>query len=206
MSRQDFFDNFKVARGLFAHPRVPTDSPATDPKQAEEMIARSAIWLTPKSVQGFDANDFSALGPERQRELQAAVEDFLAIANQVPPTKPPTPQQLDAARIAFGKIRSILNVYIGTPEEGDQIDAMLQNMVYPPWVANWDYKLDNDYYDNPAVRINFYVDETSAPRKELGRFALQMNRKILDALLDAGSKRWPYVRVGTALDHKTLKS
>ncbi len=206
MSRQEFLDNYKVARRLFAHPRVQTDSAVTDPKQVEEMIARSAIWLTPKSVQDFDVNDFAALGPERQRELQAAVEDFLAIANQVPPTKPPTQEQLDAARIAFSKIQSILNVYIGTPEEGAQIDAMLQNMVYPPWVANWDYELDNDTYDFPAVRINFFVDETSAPRKELGRFASQMTQKMLDALFAAGNKRWPYVSVGTVLDHKTVRS
>ena len=168
MSRQEFLDNYKVARRLFAHPRVQTDSAVTDPKQVEEMIARSAIWLTPKSVQDFDVNDFAALGPERQRELQAAVEDFLAIANQVPPTKPPTQEQLDAARIAFSKIQSILNVYIGTPEEGAQIDAMLQNMVYPPWVANWDYELDNDTYDFPAVRINFFVDETARREKNWG--------------------------------------
>ena len=83
---------------------------------------------------------------------------------------------------------------------------MLQSMVYPPWVANWDCKLDIDYYDTPAVRVMFYVDETSAPRKELVRFASQMNRKLLDALFTAGNKRWPYVSVQTALDHKTVRS
>ena len=33
-----------------------------------------------------------------------------------------------------------------------------------------------------------------------------MTQKMLDALFAAGNKRWPYVSVGTVLDHKTVRS
>src|SRR4051812_28139365 len=100
MAKQEFLDNFRVARNLFVHPRVETDSPNLDREALERRIARAAIWLTPKSVKGFNADDFAELGPDRQRELQAAVGEFLEVASQVPSKDPATSEQLGKATTA----------------------------------------------------------------------------------------------------------
>jgi hypothetical protein len=204
MSKQEFLQNLRIARNLFAHPRVQSDSPALDPQELEKAIARAAIWLTPKSVEGFNLDDFSELDPQRQQELQAAIDDFLRVARQVPPTQPASQQQLHAAQASFAKILVILEPFLPTPDEGKQVDEALKSAEFPPWVANWDYELGSDQDEVPSVWINLYVDETIAPRKELGRFASQMTAKFREALSAADNHRWPYVRVRTAVEHKTV--
>ena len=88
-SKRDFLLNLRVARNLFAHPpRVEADATATETETIAAALARAAIWLTPKSVAGFDPGDFSELGLERQGELLAAVRDFKAVAERVPSAKP----------------------------------------------------------------------------------------------------------------------
>jgi hypothetical protein len=204
MAKQEFLDNFRVARNLFHHPRVTTDNPQVDPRALEQMIARAAIWLTPRSVDGFDADDFPELGLDRQAELRAAVSEFLAVANQVPPTEPAKPDQLAKATAAFAKMLSILGPYVPAPAEGENIEEALQSVEFPSWIANWDYELGSDQDGLPAVWINLFADETSAPRKEFGRVASQLTRKIREALAAVGSDRWPYVRMQTAVEHKVL--
>src|SRR5215831_14700493 len=117
MSKQDFLNNFRIARNLFMHPRVETDSPHLDPQAIEQKLARAAIWLTPRSVKGFNASDFPELGRDRQRELQTAVRDFLEIANRVPANKPATTEQYNNAAAMFVKILEILAPYLAEPDE-----------------------------------------------------------------------------------------
>jgi hypothetical protein len=202
MAKQDFLENFRIARNLFFHPRVETDSPTLDPVALERTIARAAIWLTPRSVRGFNADDFAELGPDRQRELQATVQRFLAVANQVPPNQPATPEQLAYAQATFTRLVEILQPYLPSPQEGAQIEAVLKSVAFPHAVVNWDYELGSDQDDSPAVWVNLYVDEDSVPPRELGRLATGMTKKILDALAAAGSPRWPYIRVRSAVQHK----
>jgi len=205
MAKQEFLDSFRIARNLFFHPRVETDSSQLDPQALELMIARAAIWLTPKSVSGFNPADFAELGSERQRALQTAVQEFVAVASQVPPNEPATPEQLKSARAAFVKMLGILNPYIPSLRDGENVEEVLERVQsqLPPWVVNWDYELGSDADDAPAVWINLFVDESTAPRKEFGRLASRMSADILQALSAAGSSRWPYVRIRTAMEHKT---
>ncbi|MCI0461698.1 MAG: hypothetical protein L0Z62_32505 [Gemmataceae bacterium] len=204
MAKQDFLDNLRVARNLLFHARAETGSPHLDPQALERTSAQAAIWLTPKSVQGFNAEDFPELGPDRQRELQAAVREFLEVANQVPPKAPATPEQLRIATAAFATILKILQPYLPTPQEGEKVEEALKSIEFPPWVVNWDYELDTDQYDEPAVWVNLFIEEGSAPRAEFVRLAPEMTRKLLQALTAAGSDRWPYIRVRTAVEHKTV--
>ena len=105
MAKQDFLPNFRIARNLFAHQRVETDGSNPDQAALERRLGRAAVWLTPKSVKGFNADDFPELGVDRQRELQAAVQDFLEVAKVVPPKEPATPEQLSKGKAAFAKWR-----------------------------------------------------------------------------------------------------
>ncbi len=202
MSKQGFLDNCRIARSLFVHPGVRTDGPTVDSQELESMVARAAIWLTPKSVKGFNADDFPELGSDQREELRSAINEFLRVAREVPPTEPASQQQLNTARAAFTKVLRILEPYL--PEEGTKVEKALENVAFPPAVANWDYELGSDEDGLPAVWVNLYVDETSGPRRELGRLASQMTTKIHQALSTAGSNRWPYVRVRTAVEHKTV--
>ncbi|MGH3626416.1 MAG: hypothetical protein ACRDRL_03095, partial [Sciscionella sp.] len=89
-SKRVFLANFRIARNLFVHGRVAADSPTIDAAAIERTLARAAIWLTPKSVSGFNAADFPELGTTRQQELLSAVQSFLAVAREVPSEGPAT--------------------------------------------------------------------------------------------------------------------
>jgi hypothetical protein len=204
VAKQDFLDNVRVARNLFAHPRVQVNGPQVAPESMERQMARAAIWLTPKSVAGFSVDDFSELGPNRKRELADAVQEFLAVAKQVPPAVPATRHQREKASLAFVKLLEILAPYLPTHEEAVKVQDALQTVEFPEWVANWNYELGSDADDLPAVWVTLFVDEQSAPMKQLGRLALGLTALIQRALAAAGITRWPYLRVRTAVEHKSM--
>lgn len=204
MAKQEFLGNFRIARNLFVHSPLQRDGAPPDSDARARNLARAAIWLTPNSVKGFNADDFAELGLDLQRPLQSAVQDFLTVANQVPPNKPATPEQLTRAQSAFAKILEILKPYLPTPQEAEQVEEALKHVDFPPWIVNWDYELGSDEDGAPVVWVNLFADQDSAPRKEFGRFASQLNTKIRQGLAEAGNNRWPYVRLRTAIEHKQV--
>jgi len=202
MAKQDFLDNFRIARNLFFHPHVETDSPSLDQETMQRIIGRAAIWLTPRSVKGFNAADFPELGLDRQRELQDSVQAFLAIATKVPPKEAATKEQLGNAQVAFQKILEILQPYLPTPQEGGKVEDALKAIAFPSWVVNWDYELGSDSDGIPSVWVNIFADENRVPLNQLGRFASELTTKVRQALTASGISRWPYVRLRTAAEHK----
>ncbi len=80
----------------------------------------------------------------------------------------------------------------------------LRSIEFPPWVVNWDYELDTDEEGSPVVWVNIFADESAASPKEYGRLASQMTQQIRQALSTTDVKRWPYIRVRTAVEHKSM--
>lgn len=202
-SKRDFLLNFRIARNLFGHPqKVAADSPTIDTKAISSTLTRAAIWLTPKSVAGFNVDDFLELGPDRQAELRAAVQSFKAVADQVPPDKPATDEQYGNASVAFARILAILAPYLPVPDEAKQVEAALREVEFPPWVVNWDYELDSDSDGVAAVWVNVFADEKAVPQRQLGREAYELTSKVRQAFDAKQVRRWPYIRMRTALEHK----
>jgi hypothetical protein len=205
MAKHEFLKNLRVARNLFTSPRLMVDDPSLDPQAWERLLFRRAIWLTPRSVAGFDVDDFKELGPDRQRELADAVREFLDVARQVPPTASPTNEQYTRGAAAMRKLLEFLSLYVGMSEEEERFRQAVRNLELPDWVVNWSYQFDTDYYDEPVIRVTLFIDERTAPRIEVVRFTNELVSTLLDALSKAGINRWPYPRVHGALEHKTMK-
>jgi hypothetical protein len=201
-TKRDFLANFRIARNLFAHPRVIADSPAIDTAAVEQMLARAAIWLTPKSVAGFNAADFPELGVARQQELLSAVLSFRALASEVPADMPATREQYGNATVAFRKMLGILEPYLALPDEARKVETALRTVQFPSWVVNWDYELGSDADGFAAVWVNVFADELAAPKAQLGRAASELTTKIRQAFEATKVERWPYVRLKTAMEHK----
>jgi hypothetical protein len=202
MGKRDFLDNVQVARNLFVHSRVYTDSRHLDPAALTQTLVRAAIWLTPSSVKGFRADDFPEIGPARQRELADAVREFEQVARQVPPDEPADGQQFNEGKAAFEKVLTILEPYLPSHEEATQVRAALATIDLPPWVVNWDYELGSDEDGGPAVWVTIYADEKILRSDQFGRRASEMIPKLRSALSAAGVRRWPFIRMRTAAEHK----
>jgi hypothetical protein len=202
-SKREFLLNFRVARNLFVHPqRLEADSPAVDPGAVAALLTRAAIWLTPKSVAGFNAADFPELGVSRQAELLAAVQSFKAVADQVPPNKPATNEQVGNASVAFAKILEILDPYMPVPDEAKQVETALRDVEFPTWVVNWDYELASDSDGVAAVWVNVFADEQAVPKGRLGPAASELTSRVREAFDQKLIDRWPYIRMRTAQEHK----
>jgi hypothetical protein len=201
-SKESFLANFRVARNLFVHSRAETESPTFDTDSISDASTRGALWLTPKSVEGFNAADFPELKADRHAELLNAVQTFKAVASQVPADKPPTKEQYGNAVTAFIAILNILSLYLPTPEESKKVEKALRKVPFPPWVVNWDYELGSSEEGDAAVWVNVFA-EGNVARSDYGRFGSQIIPIIRQALDAEGVRRWPYVRLRTATEYKT---
>jgi hypothetical protein len=201
-TKREFLDNFRIARTLFAHPRVEADTSAIDTSTMTEALVRAAIWLTPKSVAGFDASDFSELGVDRQAQLLSSVQSFRAIAEKVPADQPASRDQIGNASVAFAKILQILSPYLPLPWEAKAVEQALRKVAFPEWVVNWDYELGSDAEGDEVVWVNVFADEKAIPGSRLAREASELTSKARQAFNAAGVQRWPYIRMRTAYEHK----
>ncbi len=192
MAKQEFLDNFRVARNFFVHD-----------EEGAATAGRAALWLTPKSIKGFDAADFAELGLARQSELQTAAHAFADIADHVPPAEAATEEQLKLAKASFARMLSILDRYVPAPPEGKKIEEALKTIAFPSWVVDWSYELDNDWVDEPGVWVTLFIDQRKAPRAELGQLVGKFTGPIRHALLKLGVQRWPYIRVRLPIEHKS---
>jgi hypothetical protein len=103
MAKTDFFLSVRTAVA-FLTPRVEVDNPYTDVRKMEQALGRAAIWLTPKSVEGFDPHDFADLPEQERQSLVENVQQFMHVAETVPSNQPATPQQIQAALLPFMNI------------------------------------------------------------------------------------------------------
>jgi hypothetical protein len=69
-------------------PRVSHDEGPRADSVYTSTIHSANLWLTKKSVEGFDPADFANWPKQEREELAKEVEAFLAIAGQVPANKP----------------------------------------------------------------------------------------------------------------------
>ncbi len=100
MAKEVFFDSVRTA-ARFLLPVVAADNHYLNPDDLAKQLDRAAIWVTPKSVEGYDPCDFVDLPPLQQQELREAVEGFREIARKVPKDGPPTAAQLQEAKPLF---------------------------------------------------------------------------------------------------------
>ena len=127
------------------------------------------------------------------------------MARQIPLTATATADQLAKARAAFDKLAAILAPYLATHPDVIRTEEAVRTVEIPDWVANWEFELDSDWEGLPSVLFTFYVDEQTAPRKQLARLSSDLTTQIHDALSAAGIDRWPYPRVRSVHEYKSMK-
>lgn len=195
MAKADFIKNFRTARNLFIHGPARAVSAGGQAVVNDQAYARTAIWCTPKSVAGFDPNDFKELSDQKRAELADAVDDFLQAVQNIAPGSFPTAAELSDAMPPFEQLMRLLEPYMFYPNEVAAVEKSLGSLLpLPDWIVNWDFEVKEDFNDQPAVYLAFYVDESSYPRKKLGETATHLFSRISALLRSSGLQYWPYVR------------
>jgi hypothetical protein len=93
-------------------PTVITSSGLANPEIVSKILHRSALWLTPKVVESYDAADFHTWPAELQESLTRSVENFRSITETIPPDKAANAEQFargeEAFRTLVGSVRAVV--------------------------------------------------------------------------------------------------
>lgn len=122
MAREQFIDNLRFASRMLPPPQVRSDLGHSADEYLSSTLRTADLWLTPKSLEGFDRADFADLPKKALDELADSVKAFLEIAQQVPANKPATKTQSKQARKHLERVISIvgphlLREWIGAQQE-----------------------------------------------------------------------------------------
>jgi hypothetical protein len=108
--REEFILDVRRSARTLQKPSVEADSDAVDTDEIAKILHRAALWLSPKVVEHYHAEDFTDWPKEQQDRLGQAVEEFREIASQVPPDNPVTFDQFTEGSQRF---RHMINVLGG---------------------------------------------------------------------------------------------
>lgn len=196
MRADDFWINLRTAAS-FLVPSASTDSPDQDAAHFERVLRSAAIWLTTRSVDDFDPQDFAFLEPDDLRRLTRSVEAFRRVASQVPGNQPASPQQLQDAGAAFRKIIQLLR-----PHEFRNFDAFKSQYhlerelkgKLPSWIERFLCETGTDVADDPALWIWLYVSQEAVDNNLVVKEGQQVRDEVEAAVRRLRLGRWPYVR------------
>jgi len=200
MALREFWTSVRTAAGLLL-PTAAADSTGVDPIQIEVQLQNAAVWLTPESVEGYAPEDFGFLSEEERARLAECVDDFLAVAGQVPADQPATQNQVDAAQ---RPLREILNIF--RPEKYADLDALVLGKQIehdlagrlPDWVLNLQFETGEDASGDPAIWIWVEMKDSAAEKDVFSSHIREVRRIITESVRHLGIEHWPYVRFRTA--------
>src|SRR5688500_9071092 len=98
MAIDKFIDSLRLASRSLLPPRVVSGQGAKVDDYFARSLHQTDLWLTKKSVDGFDPADFNGWPSKDQRELAREVEAFLRIAEGVTADQPAKKSQSVEAR------------------------------------------------------------------------------------------------------------
>lgn len=108
MAFEQFIDSLRIASRELSPPNVSSGRGAQTDAYLTSMLHSADLWLTPKSVEGFDPADFAGW-PEKERdELAQEIAAFSNVAEKVPPNKPATKAQSKQGRRHLERIIEIV--------------------------------------------------------------------------------------------------
>jgi hypothetical protein len=175
----EFVDNLRVADQLLVRPRAHSGLGPRADTDLSLALDRADLWLTPKSVAGFDPAEFADL-PERERNtLAAEVRAFLRIAERVPSNKPATNAQSKQAR---GHLELVIKTARG-PLAREWIAALKRMLTEARAAAE-----TNGWYTDEDEKeiVESLLDKYKAPRLRIRSLDKEA---VLDPICRFGSGR-----------------
>lgn len=98
MATQTFIDSLRYASRMLPPPTVKSDRGEEFDANLARHLNLSDLWLTVKSVAGYDPDDFSSLPINERERLDESVAVFRRIAEEVGPSGRPRDEQSYQAR------------------------------------------------------------------------------------------------------------
>ncbi len=181
--------------GMLIAPRASAEH-QSNAATIEDRLRRPDLWLTPKTVEGFDANDFTYLTNDQKSALAKNVAEFRQVATTVPSDGPATRQQVAAASEPFREIYETVQRYFSKDflAVRSAITGLFASGAFPDFVATFDLQVENDSTGDPAVWVWLIVDD--AADENLAFHAIRpAQQTIADRLAELGIERFVYLSI-----------
>ena len=202
MAIQDFWLNVTAALPYFDS-RFATESPELDPRQRRRRLRNAALWLTPATVEGFDANDFGFMEQTERDALKASVEDFRRVAETVPDDGPPTEEQIREASPKFQRILEVLQPHENPDIEAFRASKVLAKLRFPN-VQKLIHLFDTDSTGDPGIWVWVILNDEVAERPTFFEETEEIRGRIEVALRRTGLRRFPYIRFQTVSEQREI--
>lgn len=198
MAMNEFLRNIQTARNV-VFPQLPagiTLATPADPLAFDgAWLRRTApVWLTPRTVTGFDVNEFESFEAKDRENLGKVVQGFLAIANAVA-GRDPTDEELSSGIAHLTTLVTVLDPLFHDAEGKVLLRALYRsNASFPDFVLGLDYSLDTDWSGDPGIWIWVIVpDDVDPDSDEFIRFSQEFRKGVWKVVSEANSNRLPYV-------------
>ena len=153
MAIKDFWNNIRAGASLTSSQAV-VDSPRLNAERIESILRSATSWLTPKSVEGYDPDDFDFLADEERQRLTDNIKHFRATASKVPHIGPPTNEQIREAMPEFENILKTIR-----PDRYGDLDAFVLGKkierevsgTLPQWARELIFETGFDVSGEPAT-------------------------------------------------------
>ena len=204
MAIKDFWTNIRAGANLRSSQAV-VDSPRLNAERIGSILRSATFWLTPKSVEGYDPNEFGFLADEERRRLTESIEQVRATASKVPHIGPATEEQI---REAMPKFENILKTI--QPDRYGDLDAFILGKKIerevsgklPQWVRELIFETGFDVSGEPALWIWVEVDDKALDEKEILRRFDSVREELRTAAFRICPERWPFIRLREASERE----
>jgi hypothetical protein len=198
MAMNEFLHNVQTARNVaLFNQAVERGRNPLAPVPSYTGLRRAAqVWLSPRIVAGYDAEDFRSLSQANQDALATGVSGYRTVAEAVAGREPTDDELLRAADALFVIVGALDSDLLDT-EGKVLLDAVCEaggKEPFPDFVLGLDYTLDTDWSGDPGIWIWVIIpDELDPDSAEFLRFVTRFPKVVSPALIRAKSDRFPYI-------------
>jgi hypothetical protein len=207
MAIADFLWNFRNA-SLFVRPRNDVGGSPPTTEQLAEAARYYKLWLTPHTVEGFEARGFYDLSEAEKGDLEHLVDEFRRLAERIPPDRPPTEDEVRGARRLFVAIRRYAGRYIDDPKVAEVVQALdeeRRQKWFPDFVVDYDAQFGLDHTGDPAIWVWFIVTDEAAEDDRIVDSLPLLRTKIYEILAAKGvGDRLAYINFRTLTEQEEL--
>jgi hypothetical protein len=196
MAIEEFWSNLRGAAGWLVR-TMPEDPAHADAATLERMFQYARMWLTPRSVEGFDPDEFAFLPDEHRAALQESVERFRSVVDRMPRKKPPKRELLEEGRVALRAILDLIHLLEFVDAESFRTTVLLERELrgrLPHWVTGISCRSGLDLADDPAIWIQVDVTDAAVDKKLIAKHWQKINDEIESAYRRIGGRRWVFYR------------
>jgi hypothetical protein len=206
MAITDFLWNFRAAT-IFVPPRDDVGNAPPTADQLAEAARYYKLWLTPRTVEGFEARGFYDLSEDEKRNLERLVEEFRQLAERIAPDRQPTADEVREGRRLFVAIRRVVGRYVDDPRVAEVVQALddeRSEVWFPKFIVNYDVQFGQDHTGDPAVWVRFIVADEAAEDDHIVDSLPLLRRKIYELLAAKGIDRVAYLNFRTEGEEQEL--